>query len=146
MPNCRSPLAPIPVLLALATAACGVLPAQWTIANPSAAPTPRSGVAMAADAAGTVVLFGGLAPFQPSNQTWTYDGSSWSLLSPLGSPSPRSLLELVFDSARNRFVLFGGWASAISVGTASNETWEFDPVAQTWTQRSPTTRSGSGSI
>ena len=139
MPNCRSPLAPIPVLLALATAACGVLPAQWTIANPTAAPTPRSGVAMAANAAGTVVLFGGSAPFQASNETWTYDGSSWSLLSPLGSPNPRSQLELVFDSARNRFVLFGGWANFISFGTAINETWEFDPVAQTWAQMSPTT-------
>lgn len=112
------------------------LAAQWTLETPAASPGNRSGHMMAADLLGNVLLFGGTASFAPNNQTWQYDGATWTQLLPATAPTARLLASLVHDSARNRFVLYGGWGSALSIGTASNQTWEFDGT--TWTQMAPT--------
>lgn len=124
---------PHALLLPLLTAG---LAAQWTLETPATSPGNRAGHAMAADASGNVVLFGGTASFAPNNQTWLYDGATWTQLAPSAAPSARSQASLVHDVVRNRFVLFGGWTSAFSVGTANNQTWEFDGV--TWSQAAPT--------
>ncbi len=124
----------VPVLL-LAS-----LPAQWTLATPPATPGARAGHGMDADTAGNVLLFGGTASFQPLNQTWQWDGSTWTQLTPATSPGVRSMIEVVYDSARSRHVVFGGWTTAISVGNASNETWEYDGTD--WTLMAPTTSPG----
>lgn len=116
------------------------LPAQWTLSTPPATPGARAGHGMAADAVGNVLLFGGAATFQPLNQTWQWDGSTWTQLAPASSPGVRSMIEVVYDSARDRHVVFGGWTTAISIGTASNETWEFDGA--TWTLMAPTANPG----
>jgi hypothetical protein len=87
-------------------------------------PSPRRSYAMAFDAArGVVVLFGGYRPLaQPSmlNDTWQWDGSSWTQVENSG-PSPRNGHAMVYDSARDRIVLFGG-----ASGSQFGDTWEWD--------------------
>lgn len=51
--------------------------------------------------------------------TWTYDGTTWTQLQITG-PSPRCFVKMVYDSARNRIVLFGGWNGTQMV----DDTWE----------------------
>ncbi|MBC8422391.1 MAG: fibronectin type III domain-containing protein, partial [Chloroflexi bacterium] len=51
----------------------------------------------------------------------------------VGGPSARHGPAMVYDSARNVIVLFGGWAESGHL----NDTWEFDGL--TWTQLSPVT-------
>jgi hypothetical protein len=59
---------------------------------------------------------------------------SWTQLSPSGAvPLGRIYHTLTFDSARDRGVLFGG----LNGLQATNDTWEWDPSAESWTQRTP---------
>ncbi|MFN9947200.1 MAG: hypothetical protein ACK56S_10160 [Planctomycetota bacterium] len=116
---------------------CATLAAQWSIAGPPTSPGNRAGHAMAGDGLGNVVLFGGTAAFAPTNQTWRFDGFTWTQLAPAAAPTARSLASLVHDPVRGRYVLYGGWTSAVSIGTASNQTWEFDGA--NWTQVVPPT-------
>ena len=61
---------------------------------------------------------------------------SWSQPTPSGSqPSSRIFHALSFDGARDRAVLFGGYNGS----TEFNDTWEWNPSAGTWSQRSPGT-------
>lgn len=55
-----------------------------------------------------------------SAETWLYDGSEWMPVDAIG-PSPRKYCRMVYDSARRRVVLFGGFD-----GRMLNDTWEFD--------------------
>lgn len=90
--------------------------------------------AMAYDAArARIVLFGGKNFFDElSNETWEYDGVAWTKITPTGgSPSARSDHAMVYDAARHRVVLFGGFAG----GTSRGDTWEWD--GKTWTQVTP---------
>ena len=121
-------------------------------------PGPRSGAAMAYDPSiGKLVLFGGLSP---SNDTWTWDGTSWTQVADGGDPgctttctdSPPTTVSgsMAYDTPANQLILFGGG------GYNSNATWNFDGT--TWTQlddgtdpgctdtcaSSPPPRSGSG--
>lgn len=65
--------------------------------------------------------------------TWEYDGVSWTDVTPtVGStPEPHAYSSMVFDSARGRFVMFGGLMGGFSSWTESLETWVFStsPVA-----------------
>ena len=68
-----------------------------------------------------------------SKTSWLYDykNNTWSPAS-IG-PSARAYPGMVYDSRNDLFVLFGG-----KIGTVnSNETWVFNPVSRTWTQRFP---------
>ncbi|MBI4871087.1 MAG: hypothetical protein HY814_05930, partial [Candidatus Riflebacteria bacterium] len=58
---------------------------------------------------------------------------TWLQRSPSTRPSARSGSALAYDTARNRVVLFGGYA-----GSYVQDTWEYDGVA--WTQASPSSR------
>lgn len=109
----------------------------WTLVS-SSGPTPRYGHAMAYDVTcQMVVLFGGhYGPSGPLlatstnsirsvlSDTWGWDAaaSEWRLLVPAGGgPSGRYVPNgLVYDSVRERLVLFGGLTSA---GWGS-QTWE----------------------
>jgi hypothetical protein len=102
----------------------------WT-ENTTPGPSARYGHAMAFDSANEVaVLFGGqsLQPFGQGvlGDTWTYDGTTWTQLA-ISGPSPRSFVKMVYDSARNRIVLFGGWNGTQMV----DDTWELVLDAQT---------------
>lgn len=72
------------------------------------------------------VVFGGRMP--PPTQTflgdtWGWDGEGWTELAQENpSPSPRGDVNMVYDSQRDRLVLFGGTTESGAVA----ETWEFD--------------------
>jgi hypothetical protein len=81
-----------------------------------------------------VVLFGGdshadLENGTPLGDTWEWDGSFWTQMDDVG-PAPRSSSSMVYDSARNVSILFGGR----SVGLLLGDTWQWDGTD--WTQLS----------
>ena len=79
-------------------------------------PSPRFGPRMAFDeAAGAGVLFGGRAVDDPatglvhaSNETWLFVRNSWVQQFPATTPPARSNHAMVYDSARDRVIMFGG--------------------------------------
>lgn len=104
---------------------------NWTNRNPSVSPPARYGHAMVYDIAhGQVVLFGGVNDSYLGD-TWTYDPgtNAWANQSPSYSPPARYEHAMAFDSARGKVVMFGGYAGA----TLYNDTWAYDPGANTWT-------------
>jgi hypothetical protein len=76
---------------------------------------------------------------------WSWDGatSTWTEIVLSGAqPNPRYGGTMVWDSDRNRAVLFGGFASdpnnSSSVPARTNDIWEWDGTAGgTWTNRTP---------
>ncbi|HSA33615.1 MAG TPA: kelch repeat-containing protein, partial [bacterium] len=99
--------------------------------NDNGVPSMRSGHAMAYDSAhGKVLVFGGNAGGEYSDETWEWDGTNWTLLNPATKPSARAMHAMTYDSARGKVVLFGGVA-----GAYNNETWEWDGT--NWTLMTP---------
>ncbi len=83
------------------------------------------------DDAGVVWSFGGYATGGGAkNETRCFDGEAWSVVPTATVPPPRADHGLVYDSARDRLVMFGGRVSVL--GTPYGDTWEFDGV--NWTQ------------
>ena len=58
--------------------------------------------------------------------------NSWTQPTPATSPGSLTIQGMVYDSARGRTVMFGGWPT-IPIVPLSNETWEW--TGTTWTQR-----------
>lgn len=116
---------------------------QWAELQPQRAPSPRQRFASCVDGSrGAMFVFGGSdANGQPLGDTWAFVGGDWHLVTATG-PSPRAGAAMAFDAARDRIVLFGGFAN--EAGSPDDETWEFDGSA--WTQRfpsqAPTARQG----
>lgn len=120
---------------------CGV----WATAD-GAGPSARGRHAMAAGG-GKVWMFGGryrdegrtsgnydlfddLWSFDPATQTWTDTGAT--------GPSARMNAAIVWDSTRDRLILFGGNASASGATTTPlNDVWAYDPADNAWTQLAP---------
>ncbi|HYE03618.1 MAG TPA: kelch repeat-containing protein [Phycisphaerales bacterium] len=101
--------------------------AQWLIAAPANAPSPRSAHGMAYDAGrNVVVLFGGIGPTGPVGDTWEYDGSTWVLRATSGPPA-RPGHAMVYDSARALTVVLATPAQ----DDVPAQTWEWNGV--TWT-------------
>jgi hypothetical protein len=71
--------------------------------------------------------------------TWEYDPVThlWTARTVTSAPTARHDLGLVWDSSRNKAVLFAGMQSDIAgaAGVPKQDTWEWDPVAGTWTER-----------
>ncbi len=65
-----------------------------------------------------------------SGVTWTYDGVNWAQLATTPSPPSRTGHRLVYDSVRERVVLFGGTNVSNSY---LGDTWEFDGTG--WVQK-----------
>jgi hypothetical protein len=108
---------------------------NWTQKNPSVVPTFRSSHGMAFDPVNDIsVLFGGYTS-DFNNETWTYDqfADTWTRQYPSMPPSQRSGHAMVYDDVNNVVVLYGGNNSA----GANNETWLYNPTANTWTQQFP---------
>ena len=101
---------------------------------------------MAYDSArGKVVLFGGyyydynnLKSYYLSD-TWEWDGKNWIKMQLSTSPSARREHAMVYDSARRKVVLFGGFYYDYSGGKSYyfSDTWELD--GKNWTQIHPIT-------
>ena len=87
-----------------------------------------------------MVVFGGLQGDQyPLNDVWVYDlagAGGWTLLTPTGArPSPRLDHTAVFDSVRNRMVVFGGGGGH---NEYRNDVWALSlSGTPAWTQLSP---------
>lgn len=124
---------------------------SWSTHHADLRPEPRSGCKMAYDGArGRVVMFGGNTSTEAGwerdlDDTWAWDGASWTEIVPAVRPLRRAGAALVYDSARDRVVLFGG-ATGSSPVTYLKDTWELVNGAQ-WVEqlppRMPTYRSSS---
>ena len=110
-------------------------------------PGPRAASAMSYDLTRSrVVLFGGdshadLENGTPLGDTWEWDGFFWTQMDDVG-PAPRSSSSMVYDSARNVSILFGGRGG---IGLLLGDTWQWDGTD--WTQLSesgPSPRAASG--
>jgi hypothetical protein len=108
---------------------------KWVQRHPSQSPPARNGTAMAYDLAGKrMLLFGGYGRFGSPpffDDTWEYVDGEWRQLNPDQHPSARETALMVYDSAHNRLVLFGGGHDAGSV--VFNDTWEWD--GENWIER-----------
>jgi len=117
---------------------------DWTQLFPPTVPYARSVAAVATNrSTGEVVMFGGLADFNPIN-TWTYDGTTWTLQSPLMQPLWVYAGSAVFDPGMHAVVLFGGGSSGID----QNTTWIWGRDGANWTHlpigESPPAREAAG--
>jgi hypothetical protein len=95
------------------------------------------------------VLFGGLTAIDAGTKlqydlgdTWLWTGSRWIQVFPAHSPSARAAESMVFDSARNRVVIFGGRQGKTNL----NDTWFYDgnDWAQIATPTAPSVREMAG--
>ena len=88
-----------------------------------------------------VILFGGRTagapgPGNATDETWEWNGGTmaWTQVTTIGKPPARGGHAMAYDSRRNRVVLFGGYNNNFG---GLNDTWEYDCVTKTWTQRTP---------
>jgi hypothetical protein len=108
---------------------------DWILRSPATSPPGRHGHGMVYDSArGRIVMFGGFhvvgQPF--SDDTWEWDGNDWVEHTPAIRPAPRTDHGMVYDRARGRVVLFGGYG-LVDYG----DTWEWDGTS--WTELTPAT-------
>jgi hypothetical protein len=96
-------------------------------------PAPRNEASMASLPNGHVLLFGGVVNpmqvFSALADTWKWDGIQWSRITTTTAPTARLGHRMVFDSVRNRVVMFGGLDRN---GTLVGDTWEWD--GSVWSQ------------
>ncbi|MCX5742096.1 MAG: hypothetical protein NT062_06340, partial [Proteobacteria bacterium] len=98
---------------------------------PSTGPMGRSHVAFAYDLArDRVVMFGGRTVFEPTAETWEWDGATWIERHPRIAPPARTDASMVYDTAHHRMILFGGQAI-----DSFDDTWSWDGIA--WTALDP---------
>ncbi len=109
---------------------------SWrNLSPPSGRPLRRCLHHAAYDAQGDqMLLFGGCASgFGPCplGDLWSFDLSAnqWRRIESAPQPMPRQWYGLAFDSHRRRMIVFGG-----SGGGLLNDTWEFDPALNSWSQ------------
>lgn len=83
-----------------------------------------------------VLLFGGHDGTTALGDTWEFNpvAMQWSPRAPINSPPARTSHSMVYDSRRNRSVMFGGSDAA---GLFLGDTWEYD--GGNWSQRAPVT-------
>jgi N-acetylneuraminic acid mutarotase len=90
---------------------------------------------------GRVIMFGGnYGGDNTLDETWAYDWASntWVNLNPKGAvPAARFLQSMDYSPSTRRVIMFGG-DSGMSVGGWFDDTWAYDPVANTWTELQPT--------
>jgi len=122
---------------------------KWTNRT-GTAPNARSGAAMVYDSArAKFVLFGGRAGSGADfEDTWEWDPATgaWTNVSAAGShPTARAQHGMVYEKSTGKILLFGGGRSdpnsydGTGVQVSLGDTWEYDPVAYTWTQLGPST-------
>ena len=75
------------------------------------------------------VLYGGLTGVDAGTKvvyelddTWEWTGTRWIQQFPVHSPGARAAESMIFDSLRNRVVIFGGRRGKVNL----NDTWSFD--------------------
>ena len=77
-----------------------------------------------------IVLFGGITQNGLSSETWTWNGTTWQQQQTTSQPEARQSALLVYDSATNQPLLFGG-LNADGTQPAPSDTWTWNGT--TWT-------------
>jgi len=120
---------------------------SWKKMSPASSPSARSLASMSYDSeSDRIVMYGGNASGKSNGETWAYDpgNDTWMEMDPLTSPGPRESHSMVYSSAVDRTVLFGGVGS----GKYYNETWTYDLNKDSWerleTLVSPSPRARAG--
>jgi N-acetylneuraminic acid mutarotase len=114
-------------------------PADWqSLAPTGALPAACLGATLVClPADGRLLLYGGWAGGGVySGSIWVYDPATntWTELRPQGvGPAPRATHAMVYDPVGGKAILFGGF-DGISY---YNDTWAYDPAANTWTNLVP---------
>jgi hypothetical protein len=115
--------------------------ATWTRVAGDYSPDPRVGQAAAYDSNRKVVMvFGGAAALSgdvqtPRQDVWEWNPARGAWRNRTGGglmPDARSEAAVVYDSARDRFIMFGGRAGS---GSDFQDTWEWNPSDGTWTEK-----------
>jgi hypothetical protein len=92
----------------------------------------------------TVLYSGGTVAI---DDMWLFDGTSWTRQFPAVRPVLRSNHAMVYDTVRDRIVLFGGMGFGVPFGRVQ-DTWEWD--GSQWLRRiplhAPPARSGHGMV
>jgi len=114
---------------------------KWTNMKPDNSPPTRCGHNMVYDSSSDkVILFGGFSCVKPNNpdfkvfnDTWVYDYNSntWSEMNPENSPPNRMFASMIYNSAEDKIVLWGGrlWEPL-----ADNSIWEYDYYRNNWAE------------
>ncbi len=113
----------------------------WTGPLTTTGTAPPAGIINASSAYdstdGNIYLFGGFTTVA-ENALYKYNAATatWTQLSPTGGPpSAREAAGFAYDAADDIFLLYGGTPDN---STFLNDTWVYDPEANTWTQLTPT--------
>jgi hypothetical protein len=123
----------------------------WTdVSAAGGHPTARSQHGMVYEkSTGKILLFGGGRSDSASydatgvtasfGDTWEYDPATyvWTELTVATAPTVRHDFGMVWDSSRSKAVLFAGIQLDVTgaAGVPKQDTWEWDPAAGTWTER-----------
>jgi hypothetical protein len=104
---------------------------NWEMVEVLEAPSPRHAYGVYVASLDRIIMFGG-----SRDPTWMFDhgANTWTSLKPDSVPGERSYHSVAYDSEADKIVLFGGgpfWDQP------TNETWIYDPQANTWTDMTP---------
>jgi hypothetical protein len=110
----------------------------WTEITPAALPSARYATAVSFDPINNrVMMFGGKSGEETFlDELWAWDGDRWTQVTAPGI-SPRMNSAMVFDTNRNQFLLFGGYA-----GHYFGELWTLTPTG--WSYIPETVGRGRG--
>jgi hypothetical protein len=112
----------------LASTASAGDPVTWTKLSPPTSPSPRSGSAIAYDAARSrIVLHGGTTSAGVTDETWEWDGSTWANVTPMDPAArgpKRGFAALAFDAQAKQCVLVGEDNPSPGLGPTPTFTWD----------------------
>jgi len=103
-------------------------PPYWTNLTAGPAPSPRALASMTYDWTDHYdLLFGGLGPYGPLNDTWTWANGVWTnITSTAGTPPPAQTGTMMTYDAADGYVLSWGCPTANPTSsTMCNDTWSF---------------------
>ena len=115
----------------------------WAEVAVDGRPPGRSDAAMAYDPIRkSLILFGGVCnagAIGYCDDTWEFSsGNQWTQLAPDQSPPQLAYHGMVTDAGRGRILLFAGANTTGSTPIVdTNEVWEWNGAASTWTNRTP---------
>jgi hypothetical protein len=103
---------------------------NWSQVTTADSPPRGTLAAMAFDSVrNRTVFYGSGVVFDPAPSdtgTWEYDGVNWTEVITPTMPPGRWAHSMVYDSAQQRMVLFGGYSVSLPSGGWTNDTWVYD--------------------
>lgn len=96
--------------------------ARWSAAG-NGAPGARSGLILAFDPRGRILLYGGQNRSTQFDDTWEWKNGQWARVATSG-PGARHMTAGVFDPVRQQLVLFGGYS--VERQAMLGDTWIFE--------------------